>query len=202
MLASPPSLVRKLYKSGIWRMPEYEKKIYLTFDDGPIPDVTEWVLDYLKSYSIKATFFCVGDNIIKHPQIFNRLLAEGHSVGNHTFNHLKGFYTNNTIYFENVAKCNELLADNKLFRPPYGQLKFSQIRKLSKSYKIILWDVLSYDYSSAISPEKCLKNVIENTRPGSIIVFHDSIKAKENLIYALPRVIEHLSDKGYTFDKI
>jgi peptidoglycan/xylan/chitin deacetylase (PgdA/CDA1 family) len=202
MLASPPSLVRKLYKSGIWRMPTYEKKVYLTFDDGPIPDVTEWVIDHLKTYSIKATFFCVGDNITKYPHIYKRLIDDGHSIGNHTFNHLKGFYTNNETYFDNVAKCNDLLNGSKLFRPPYGQLKFSQIRKLSKSYKIILWDVLSYDYSSAVSPEKCCKNVIDNARSGSIIVFHDSIKAKENLMYALPRVIEHLSDKGFTFEKI
>jgi peptidoglycan/xylan/chitin deacetylase (PgdA/CDA1 family) len=181
-------------------MPTYEKKVYLTFDDGPIPDVTEWVLDFLKSQNIKATFFCVGDNIIKHPEIYNRILSEGHIAGNHTFNHLKGFYTSNETYFENVNKCNEVINGSQLFRPPYGQLKFSQLRKLSKKYKIIFWDVLSYDYSNLVSPEKCLKNVVQYSRPGSIIVFHDSIKAKNNLMYALPRAVEQLKENNYRFE--
>lgn len=200
MFACPPSILRKLYRNGTWRMPTHEKKVYLTFDDGPIPDVTEWVLDFLKIQNIKATFFCVGDNIIKHPEIYERILTEGHTAGNHTFNHLKGFYTSNEIYFENVEKCNTVIKNSTLFRPPYGQLKFSQIRKLSKKYKIILWDVLSYDYSNLVSPEKCLKNVVQYTRPGSIIVFHDSIKAKENLMYALPKAVEQLKDNGYRFE--
>jgi peptidoglycan/xylan/chitin deacetylase (PgdA/CDA1 family) len=200
MFACPPSIIRKLYRKVIWRMPTYEKKVYLTFDDGPIPDVTEWVLDFLKSQNIKATFFCVGDNIIKHPEIYKRILSEGHITGNHTFNHLKGFYTSNETYFENVFKCNEVVNGSRLFRPPYGQLKFSQIRKLSKKYKIIFWDVLSYDYSNLVSPEKCLKNVVQYSRPGSIIVFHDSIKAKNNLMYALPKAVEHLKENNYRFE--
>ncbi len=200
MFACPPSIIRKLYRNVIWRMPTYEKKVYLTFDDGPIPDVTEWVLDFLKSQNIKATFFCVGDNIIKHPEIYNRILSEGHIAGNHTFNHLKGFYTSNETYFENVNKCNEVINGSQLFRPPYGQLKFSQLRKLSKKYKIIFWDVLSYDYSNLVSPEKCLKNVVQYSRPGSIIVFHDSIKAKNNLMYALPRAVEQLKENNYRFE--
>ena len=199
MFACPPSIIRKLYKNGVWRMPSSDKKVYLTFDDGPIPEVTEWVLDLLNTHSIKATFFCVGDNIVKHPEIYKRILTEGHIAGNHTFNHLKGFYTSNSTYFENVEKCSSVQNGELLFRPPYGQLKFSQIRKLSKKYKIILWDVLSYDYSNSVSPEKCLKNVIDYSRPGSIIVFHDSIKAKNNLMYALPRAIEYLTDEGFSF---
>jgi peptidoglycan/xylan/chitin deacetylase (PgdA/CDA1 family) len=183
-------------------MPAENKKIYLTFDDGPIPNVTEWVLDLLLKYKIKATFFCVGENIQKHPEIYQRILSDGHTVGNHTFNHLKGFYTSNDNYFENINKCDDVLNGSILFRPPYGQLKFSQIRRLSKKYKIIMWDVLSVDYSNKISPEKCLKNVIDNVRAGSIIVFHDSIKAKENLMYALPKAIENLLQKDFLFEKL
>jgi len=137
----------------------------------------------------------------KNPSVYKQLVKDGHALGNHTYNHLKGFYTGNETYFENVKQCDELM-HTKLFRPPYGQLKFSQQRILAKHYKIIMWDVLSYDYSQSIEPDKCVQNVVKYTRPGSIIVFHDSIKAKRNIKYALPKVIEQLTDRGFTFDKI
>jgi peptidoglycan/xylan/chitin deacetylase (PgdA/CDA1 family) len=182
-------------------MPSSGHKIYLTFDDGPIPGMTEWIADHLDKYSIKATFFCVGDNVVKHPSIYKRLRDAGHSLGNHTHNHIKGFYTENETYFKNVEDCDQVMHTN-LFRPPYGQLKFSQQRILSKRYKIIMWDILSYDYSQSITPEKCLQNAVKYTRPGSIIVFHDNIKAEKNVTYALPRAIDQLLDKGFEFAPI
>ena len=182
-------------------MPSSGKRIYLTFDDGPIPGLTEWIADYLDKYSIKATFFCVGDNVVKNPAMYKRIKDAGHSLGNHTHNHIKGFYTNNETYFENVEACNQVMQTN-LFRPPYGQLKFSQERILARKYKIIMWDILSYDYSQTITPEKCLQNAVKYTRPGSIIVFHDNIKAEKNITYALPRAIDQLLDKGFEFGSI
>ncbi|MCD6068170.1 MAG: pdaA [Bacteroidetes bacterium] len=182
-------------------MPSSGKKIYLTFDDGPIPELTDWIAGQLATYNIKATFFCVGDNVVKNPAIYKRLQDAGHSLGNHTHNHIKGFYTGNEAYFENVEACNAVM-QTKLFRPPYGQLKFSQQRILAKKYKIIMWDILSYDYSHSITPEKCLQNAVKYTRPGSIIVFHDNIKAEKNVTYALPRAIDQLLDKGFEFDRI
>lgn len=201
MIVSPPTILRNMYKQCTWRMSPTGKKVYLTFDDGPVPAVTEWVAEYLGKYNIKSTFFCVGDNVQKNPVIYEQLKKAGHALGNHTYNHLKGFYTGNETYFDNVKQCDDIMKSN-LFRPPYGQLKFSQQRILAKKYKIIMWDVLSYDYSQSISPDKCVQNVVEHTRPGSIIVFHDSIKAQKNVMYALPKVIEQLTDKGFTFDKI
>ena len=179
-------------------MPDTEKKIYLTFDDGPIPQITEWVLGVLDRYKIKATFFCVGENVEKHPGIYSKLLEKGHRVGNHTFNHIKGLSTSNALYYKNVQQCRKYI-DSNLFRPPYGQLKTTQETHLSKMYKIIMWDVLSYDYSASVSPEKCLNNVIKNTRNGSVIVFHDSIKAFKNLEFALPKAIEHLQRENFEF---
>lgn len=201
MITSPPNVLRNMYKQCVWRMAPSGKKVYLTFDDGPIPGLTEWIAEYLGKYNIKATFFCVGDNVVKNPAIYKQLQNAGHALGNHTHNHLKGFYTGNETYFENVERCNEVMKTN-LFRPPYGQLKFSQQRVLAKQYKLIMWDILTYDYSSSVSPDKCVKNAVEKTRPGSIIVFHDNIKAEKNVTYALPKTIEQLVDKGFEFDKI
>lgn len=201
MVVSPPNVLRNMYKQCVWRMPAAGKKIYLTFDDGPIPELTEWIASQLDTYNIKATFFCVGDNVRKNPALYKRLQDSGHSLGNHTNNHIKGFYTDNKLYFENVEACNEVM-QTPLFRPPYGQLKFSQQRILAKKYKIIMWDVLSYDYSQSLTPEKCLDNVVKYTRPGSIIVFHDNLKAEKNVTYALPRAIDQLLDKGFEFAAI
>lgn len=198
LLVRPPQLLRRFYKDSLWRMDKNEPIVYLTFDDGPIPELTPWVLDVLKEYNVKATFFCVGDNIIKNPQLFERILLEGHQVGNHTFNHLKGWKVTNAVYLENIEKCQELTKTN-LFRPPYGRIKKSQYKLLSKDYKIVFWDVLSYDYDKFISPKKCLDNSIRYTRNGSIIVFHDNIKAQINLKFALPHYIEHFLKLNYKF---
>jgi peptidoglycan-N-acetylglucosamine deacetylase len=178
------------------------KNIYLTFDDGPVPEVTEFVIEELNKYKAKATFFCVGNNIVKHQKIFEILKQNtNHSIGNHSFNHLNGWKTKNKIYFEDI-KLFEEQYKTSIFRPPYGKLKFSQLIHLKKYYKIYLWSLISYDFDSTVSPEKCLKNVINNSKPGSIIVFHDSTKAEKNLFYALPRTLEQLSGKGYDFKKL
>lgn len=198
LLVRPPQLLRKFYKDSIWRMDKKESTIYLTFDDGPIPEITPWVLDILKEYGINATFFCVGDNISKNPKLFERIKNEGHQVGNHTFNHLKGWKVKKDIYCENVEKCQALTKTN-LFRPPYGRIKKNQYKLLSREYKVVFWDVLSYDYDKFITSEKCLDNSIKYTRNGSIIVFHDSIKAQKNLKFALPHYIEHFLKLNYKF---
>ena len=201
-------LIKLIFNKLIWDIPNSEKKIYLTFDDGPIPGVTEWVLDLLKEENIKATFFCIGDNVKKHPDVFKRILSEGHQVGNHTFNHLNGWKTNTNDYIENLkryeAEITKLNIENSfLFRPPYGKIKTQQSRMIRKlGYKIIMWDVLSYDFDNSITPERCLENVISNTQQGSIIVFHDSIKSEKNLRFALPKAIKVLKEKGFVFDVI
>lgn len=203
-------IIKTLFSNYIWDIPNNEKKVYLTFDDGPIPEITEWVLEQLKIYNCKATFFCIGNNIEKHPEIFNKLIAEGHAVGNHTFNHVKGWNTSNKAYIKEVEQCEEEIQKNapknlqsKLFRPPYGKIKPLQSRKLRKlGYKIIMWDVLSADYKKEISKEKCLENVLKNVESGSIIVFHDSIKAFSNLEYVLPKTLQFLSENGYRCERI
>ena len=202
------SLIKKVFNNLVWDIPNSDKKIFLTFDDGPIPEITEWVLDILKSEEIKATFFCIGDNIKKHPEVYKRILAEGHQTGNHTFNHLNGWKTKTNHYIDNFKLCEtECLKLNSehsfLFRPPYGKIKPSQTKAIRNlGYKIIMWDVLSYDFDPNIIPEKCLENVISNTEQGSIIVFHDSKKAEKNLKYALPKAIQILKNRGFVFDVI
>jgi peptidoglycan/xylan/chitin deacetylase (PgdA/CDA1 family) len=203
-----PTLIKKIFYNQIWDIPNNENKIYLTFDDGPTPNVTEWVLELLEKEKIKATFFCIGNNIEKHPEIFNLIIEKGHSIGNHTFNHLQGWKTTTKQYIENVElNATEIFKLNaeycKLFRPPYGKIKPSQSKLLrKKGFKIIMWDVLSKDYDANCSPEKCLENVVKNTKKGSIIVFHDSIKAQNNLKYVLPKAIKVLKNKGFVFDSI
>lgn len=194
----PPYLLQKLYPKAIWRMDTSQKKIYLTFDDGPVPGITSWVLDVLKQHNIKATFFCVGENVVKHPDVFQRITNEGHRIGNHTYHHLNGWNTHTFTYLKNIQKCAEVVNSN-LFRPPYGRTKKSQLSTLKSQYSIIMWDVLSGDYSKTTSPEKCLSNVTEAVRNGSIIVFHDSYKAKKNIEYALPRFIEYAKTTGFEF---
>ncbi|UZR92836.1 polysaccharide deacetylase family protein [Chondrinema litorale] len=195
-----------LYPTLTWSRYNKDKTIYLTFDDGPIPEMTPEILDLLKTYNAKATFFCVGDNIQKHPEIYQRILKEKHSTGNHTFNHLNGWNTPDTNYFENVNLCNSIIdkyavKDNcsKLLRPPYGRIKQSQIKQLKAKYEIIMWDVLTGDFAASISPESCLNKAIKYTESGSIVVFHDNLKAKKNLDYALPRYLEHFTQAGYSF---
>jgi peptidoglycan/xylan/chitin deacetylase (PgdA/CDA1 family) len=197
-LIQPKSFLRKIYPQAIWRVPEKEKVIYLTFDDGPIPSLTEWVLDELKKYNAKATFFCVGANILKHKSIFERITAEQHAVGNHTMHHVKGFKNNVKDYMDEVNACGNLTG-NSMFRPPYGQLKRSQYKALrDRGYKIVFWDVISYDYEK-IHEEVCLRNVLDNCKNGSIVLFHDNIKAEKNLRYALPLFLKHFANLQFKF---
>lgn len=198
LLIRPPQLLRRYYKKSVWRMETDAPVVYLTFDDGPVEELTPWVLDTLKHYDVKATFFCVGENIERNMHIYKRILEEGHQVGNHTYNHIKGWKTHTPDYLANVEKCEQLVS-TKLFRPPYGRIKKSQFKKLVQEYKVIFWDVLTYDYDKLVSPETCLDNSIRYTRPGSIIVFHDNVKAQKNLKFALPQYIEHFLKLNYKF---
>lgn len=200
-LIKTPFFLRWIYPSLIWRKSNSSHSIYITFDDGPIPKVTPFVLETLKKYNAKATFFCIGDNVRKHPGIFEDIKKEGHAIGNHTYNHLKGWKTSTTQYIDNYLKCDELV-DSSLFRPPYGRIKRRQISKLKQlksDLKIIMWDVLSGDFDQNLSPEECLNNVLKYTGPGSIIVFHDSLKAFHRLEYVLPRALEKWDSEGYKF---
>lgn len=201
MFAKSPAILKLLYPSLLWDISTDKKEIFLTFDDGPNPEITPWVLDCLKKYNAKATFFCVGENVCKYPDTQKKILEEGHSVGNHTYNHLKGWETNNNVYFQNIQKAKEYINSN-LFRPPYGRIGPLQIKSIKKEYSIIMWSVLTYDFDNNISPEKCYKNSIELTKKGSIVVFHDSLKASKNLKYALPKFLAHFSNKGFTFSKL
>jgi peptidoglycan-N-acetylglucosamine deacetylase len=197
-----PFFIPLLYPSLVWRMPPENKSLYLTFDDGPIPGPTEFVLDELAKNKVKATFFFIGDNIRKHPGVFARVVEEGHTIGNHTFNHLSGWSNENSKYLDNIRQFETAVAarmkSSFLFRPPYGRIKRSQIKALP-GFKIIMWDVLSFDFNKNLAPEKCLRNTIAATRPGSIIVFHDSLKAERNMTYALPRFVDHFLQAGYQF---
>jgi peptidoglycan/xylan/chitin deacetylase (PgdA/CDA1 family) len=199
--ANSPFWLKWIYPTLIWHKSRKEKTVFLSFDDGPIPDVTPFVLNTLKSFNAKATFFCIGENVVKHPEIYKQILADGHSVGNHTYNHLKGWDTKNEIYLDNITRCAKLVKSN-LFRPPYGRAKKSQLSVLNTQYSIIMWDVLSGDFDTKISPRKCLQNVLDHTKNGSIIVFHDSIKAFPRLEYALPLALEQLASKGFQFKSI
>lgn len=199
--------IKKIFPSLVWEYPSNNKTLYLTFDDGPTPEITNWTLDVLKQYNAKATFFCIGKNVKTHPEIFKRIISEGHSIGNHTYNHLKGWRTKTKIYLTNIDKTealfNEFGVNTKLFRPPYGQIKHKQIKRLTqKGYQIVMWTVLSIDWDTAVSKKKCLSNVINNTLSGDIIVFHDSVKASQNMQYALPKVLAFFSEKGFVFKRI
>lgn len=205
MIFRTPFVLPILYPQLVWKIATTGKKIFLTFDDGPVPDQTTLVLNTLKSFHAKATFFCIGDNVRKHPDVFQQIVTDGHTIGNHTFNHMKGWNHTTNEYLENVERCDQQfkshlqLPTNRLFRPPYGRIKRSQIKSL-QDYQIIMWDVLTHDYSSSCSPERCLRGSILATRPGSIVVFHDSVKAQRNMSFTLPRYLEHFSDKGFSFD--
>lgn len=199
-------ILKKLFGGFVWSLPKEEKTVYLTFDDGPIPEVTPWALGVLKRHNVKATFFCIGNNIDKHPETFKEIIAAGHAVGNHTYNHLNGWDTDLAMYIANTEYCAKAIQKHmpegtKLFRPPYGKISSDKANALRlKGYKLIMWDVLSADFDRGISPEKCLKNVVKNTRNGSIIIFHDSLKAQQNMQYALPRAIEYLKSERYRFE--
>src|ERR1700744_1976486 len=200
-LVKTPWLLKRLYSQLIWNKSRTNHCIYLTFDDGPIPIVTPFVLNILRKHNAKATFFCIGDNVNKHPDVFEQVKNAGHTIGNHTYNHLKGWDTADDIYLQNTIKADKLLHTN-LFRPPYGRIARSQIKLLKNvkpDIKIIMWDVLSGDFDVKLSPEKCLQNVLKHTESGSIVVFHDSLKAFERLEYVLPRAMEVWNKAGYEF---
>ncbi len=232
-----PSILPWLFPQLTWRIKTGQKELFLTFDDGPVPGPTEFVLDVLKKYNAKATFFCIGDNIHKHPDVFLRIVNEGHAIGNHTFNHMKGWGTSTEKYVANVEMCSSEISNQysvignlhqandyppnteyqrhttdyhlpitsyqppltNLFRPPYGRIRPKQINELKEKYQIVMWDVLTSDYSKSLSPEKCLAGSIKATRQGSIIVFHDSLKAKRNMSHALPLYLSYFSERGYLF---
>ena len=200
-----PFVLPWLYPGLKWRMPSDKKEIYLTFDDGPVPGPTEFVLDQLSKARAKATFFCIGDNIRKSPLVFQKILAHGHAVGNHTFHHLNGWKTDQAKYVGDIQLCTEEISRHgipgNLFRPPYGRITRSQIGAL-QNQRIIMWDVLTNDYAKNLSPEMCVRGSISSARPGSIVVFHDSLKAERNMTFALPRFLEHFSSLGYTFKSL
>lgn len=225
-----PRFIQRLYPERVWAFSRKSNSVYLTFDDGPIPQVTPWVLAELKKHQAKATFFCIGENIQKHPEIFKQILSEGHAIGNHTFNHLNGWKTETSEYVENVEKAErQMLEDGRqkteeglqktsistssainnrkssivnhksLFRPPFGKITSKQAKILKKrGFKIVMWDIISYDFDADISPEECLRNVLGKIQPGSVLVFHDSFKAEKNLRHVLPKVLDFISRKGWS----
>jgi len=197
----PPFFVKPFLGNTIWRIPTEEKVLYLTFDDGPHPVITPKVLDILLEYQVKATFFCLGKNVKAHPQIFQNLLAGGHRVGSHTYDHPSGWKTDDREYMRNVTAGNEMIGSD-LFRPPYGQITPTQVKLLEKKYRIVMWDVLSGDFDRNTSPERTCENVVDHARPGSVIVFHDSEKAAQNMLFALPRCIDRLQKKGFKFEPL
>mgnify|MGYP005991343667 CR=1 FL=1 len=203
-LNKTPRIIQRFLKDYRWRFSTEKKVIYLTFDDGPTPIITDWTLNILKAYNAKATFFCIGKNIVEEPEIYTRILAGNHQVGNHTHNHKNGFKTDVKDYINNILEAEKHLKNSsKLFRPPYGKIRRKQTQKIkSLGYQIIMWDVLSADVDTNISKEKCLQNVLTNAKEGSIIVFHDSKKAAKNLQFTLPKVLDYYSKKGFTFKAI
>lgn len=214
-IVKTPTAARKLFGAALWKVKTKEKVLYLTFDDGPIDEVTPQILDCLYEYKAKATFFCIGKNITAQPALYERIIAEGHSIGNHTQQHLNGWHTENAEYYEGVEECGKVMRHSAnghlhmidgqeatFFRPPYGKLTITQYNHLKNKYKIVMWDVLAFDFDLKVSKEQVLNNVLKNTVAGSIIVFHDSLKAKEKVLYALPKVLEHYIQQGYRFERL
>ena len=205
-----PRIMMRLFSEYTWRFSSKQKKLFLTFDDGPTPEITPFVLDQLKKYNAKATFFCIGKNIEKHPDIFKQIIEDGHAIGNHTHNHLKGWKTKTNKYLDDVLQCEKTISKTtknsskpRLFRPPYGKIKRKQAKRLiMNNYKVIMWDVLSADFDTKVSKQQCFQNVVKHSKNGSVIVFHDSIKASKKMQYALPQFLEIFSKKGYIFSKI
>jgi len=202
-----PDWFKKLFPEQItlWNIKGDETPtVYITFDDGPHPDVTPFVLDVLKQYNAKATFFCVGNNVTLYPAVYNSILAGDHTTGNHTYDHKNGWKTHSSTYMLNIEKASRVIKSN-LFRPPYGRIRLSQIRKMRKSHpdwKLVMWSLLSADFDTTITGEQCLENVTSNIKPGSIVIFHDSLKAQERMSYALPRVLEYCQNKGWKMKAI
>lgn len=196
-----PGFITSLYSGAVWRFAETEPVVYLTFDDGPIPEVTPWVLEILRQENILATFFCVGENVMKYPEVYHQILADGHAVGNHTFNHWQGLKKGDQEFFGNIDKAGSYI-DSDLFRPPHGWMKLSQYQFLKKKFKIIMWDLISCDYDARVKPDRVFRNITDFVRPGSIVTFHDSIKAKPNLNEVLQPAIRWMKEQGYRFEAI
>ena len=199
----PPWWLKRLYPACVWEIQTNEKILYLTFDDGPHRQATSFVLDQLKKYDARATFFCIGKNVALHSDIYRRILNEGHAAGNHTFNHTNGWKTNDLVYLKDITAAKKYI-DSHLFRPPYGKISKWQLKQLTGAFnmKVVMWSVLSADFDTGVTPDSCLKNVMLSTKPGSIVVFHDSDKAWPNLVYALPKVLKYFAEQGYRFEKI
>jgi|ERR1043165_3522490 peptidoglycan/xylan/chitin deacetylase (PgdA/CDA1 family) len=208
LFTKTPSLLTSVYPKCLWKVNTNEKALHLTFDDGPIAEITPFVLDELKKWNAKATFFCIGKNVEANPELFQRIIDEGHSIGNHTHDHLNGWSYGDKEYFENIDKCETVInpqskiRNPQLFRPPYGKLKPSQYSILTTQYSVVMWDVLCYDFDLRVSEENVLDNILKNSEAGSIIVMHDSLKAKPKVEYALPKVLEHFTAKGFKFEKL
>ena len=200
-MVRPPSFLRWIYPNAIWHLPSDRKVLYLTFDDGPTPFITEKVLELLDEYNAKATFFCIGKNIEQHPEIFNLIKYKGHHIRSHTYSHLNGWKSKTEEYINDYMKGRELSQSN-LFRPPYGRILLKPLQVIQKQDKVIMWDILSKDYDKDLSPEEVYANVTRNLGPGSIIVFHDNEKAKNNLLVVLPRILVYLSQQGYALEAI
>ena len=217
--AKTPGFVKTLFPYFVWHIDTKQKDLFLTFDDGPTPEITTWVLEQLSACNAKATFFCIGNNIENYPELFEAILSEGHTVGNHTYNHLKGWKHKTKIYVEDIEKTQSLIrskikilnsksshlkfTESNFFRPPYGKLKTKQSKKIQElGYKIVMWDVLSYDWDKSISADACFNTVISTATEGSIVVFHDSVKAFENLKHILPRVLNYYKERGFSFKSL
>jgi peptidoglycan-N-acetylglucosamine deacetylase len=187
--------------SLIWQVKTDEKTVFLTFDDGPIPELTEEILGILAKYNAKATFFCVGENVVRNPQLYAKIIEQGHATGNHTHRHLKGWSANFADYLEDIREAARHI-NSSLFRPPYGLMSYRQAKTLIKDYQVIMWSVLTKDYDPSVSREECLETALQGVRPGAVMVFHDNIKAREKVLYALPRLLEHLEKEGYRSEKL
>ncbi|MFM2156626.1 MAG: hypothetical protein RL516_1375 [Bacteroidota bacterium] len=200
-MVRPPFFLRWIYPNAIWNLPSERKVVYLTFDDGPTPVVTEKIVELLEEYDAKATFFCIGKNIEQHPELLKLVKSKGHHIGSHTYSHMNGWESNITDYLTDYQKGRELVGSN-LFRPPYGRILLNPLQTIQKQDKVIMWDILSKDYDASLTPEAVLNNVLKNIEPGAIIVFHDSEKAKKNVLAVLPQLLQNLKQQGYTMEAI
>ena len=198
MFIKTPSLTKYLFPSLVWKKNTDQKKIWITFDDGPDEKVTPYLIDVLGKFGIKATFFIIGNQAKKYPELVKLIINNGHKIGNHSFSHLNGFSTNNNKYLEDVEQAKKYI-DSDIFRPPFGKITPFQIKNLKKDFKIIMWDIMSWDFKENIYPNKIYKNVIDNVENGSIILFHNNLKSYNNLKNSLELILEKLKDKGYQF---